>query len=387
MGLFDKKKCGKILKAALGEYQKGNYEACKKYVEDAMQYHSGRAYFCNALLMLNDNVTSGADQDMDSFYHTLNDAASRHYPFSYGVLAYAYDYQSNDEAIIQFLRKKIHTKDAMTQYFISHLYMGYYDKGEKYKNHKISVNAAKKCILYAKKLLRRLKRKKTDCVEFQTYNSMGIDFDAENILGRGYYILARAQFMFDEFYTRPDFVANVNEAKKHLKSKADRFYLLRMYLIAIFYDLFGLKDISLANAGMKEINELFEQMDNDEKRRFKELYNDLWNDYHKFYQEETERLRTRSVHFTTEIDDRNDLSLGEVMNALSEWGERVSHSTTVTTESYTIGDHSYSRGEQGYLYDESGLKSGYRIDDYGRLYDENGRELGYFNMHGLFIDN
>ncbi|MGN1061581.1 MAG: hypothetical protein ACI4RO_00495, partial [Candidatus Scatosoma sp.] len=168
----------------------------------------------------------------------------------------------------------------------------------------------------------------------------------------------------------------------------EKFRAITQYMRAVLNNRLGMNDFSEANRAMRLLNDCYNALDDSEREVYEEDYTRLYRQYDEFYEAESENRRNREITYSDGYADKNDVSLANFAEAIARGAARWASSSSCATETvYTINGIRYTRGEFGYLYDESGMKSDYRIDDYSRLYNANETELGYFNKDGLFIES
>ena len=354
--------------------------------EASLKDDSGRADFCLGLLSVNYNCVPKDEQDINVFVNHMVKSMRSGYDLAFGLVLYYFECSNQYDYLLELIENNIDdVDDALFNLYVAKAYMGMFSEEEKYTNLEIANKAINKAIKKAFAAYKNYTNDREEEIEYSLYSEFDQSLNLRNILGLTYWAYARIMFLWSGNFSKEEFVNLINLSLKYLNVKADIFTVYQLYLIAIFNDYFGLKDIALANEIIGKFDELYLEFDSAETEIFRDRYDYIWDKYNDFYNQESTRLRERNITFS-DIDDHNDLSLENVADALNKWSK--SNKTEESKEAYyMINGRKYHKGELNYLYDEYGTKTNWRVDELERLIDEQNNELGYFNMHGLFISS
>ena len=384
MGLFSKKpNADKILDQALADYRNGNYVDCYAKVLEAAGLGSARAYFCKALLIYNDNVSS-EQIDTEVLMSLTKKAVDGGYDLAYGFYAFLLQASGDIDGLCKFCAEKNKVKDGVYLSFKASYYFGLYTDEEQ-ADKKTIMTVAKAAIEALKVLDDQVKSEKNiQALEFAYYNPYN-KFKLNYTYGHAYYVLMTILYCENDWNTRREFIDSFEKVIAYMPITDEKFRASSLYLKAILDNYLGMSDFKEANRAAGILTNCFDAFSEEEMAKHREEYNELFDAYEEFYDAEVEKRNNRDVVFSDGYADKNDLSLKNIASAIASGVQKWSSSSSNSTTVYTIGGTEYTRGEMGYLYDESGFRSEYRVDDYARLYDENENELGYFNTNGNFI--
>lgn len=347
---------------------------------------TGRAEFCLGLLSINYNCVPKDEQDINVFVDHMVKSMRSGYDLAFGVVLYYFECSNQFDYLLELIENNIDdVDDALFNLYVAKAYMGMFSEEEKYTNFEIADKAINKAIKSAFSAYKNYLNDREEEIEYSLYSEFDKSLNLSNILGLTYWAYGRIMFLWSGNFSKEEFVNLINLSLKYLNVKADILGTYQLYLIAIFNDYFGLKDLALANEIIEKFDAVYLTFDSDLMKIYKDRYDYIWDKYNEFYNKESTRLRERKITFS-DIDDHNDVSLENVADALNKWSQ--SNRTEESKEVYYMIDgRKYHKGELNYLYDEYGTKTNLRVDELERLIDEQNNELGYFNMHGIFISS
>ncbi|MBE6534105.1 MAG: hypothetical protein E7678_03955 [Ruminococcaceae bacterium] len=389
MGLFSKKpNTNKILDEALCDYKAERFESCYNKVCEAAELGSPRAYFCKALLMYNDNVFPNSSPDVDTLESLTRTAMDGGYTLAYGFYAFILNISAQNERLCEFLAKKSSVKDGVYLLYKASYMFGIYTDEEQASPREILATMQNSLQEITNSKVQFELKKSTEVEEWELYNPY-TKFSLDYTYARINYLLMTAYYYTDNWDNRAAFMKAFEETFKYMPVLREKFSATLTYLRAILDNDLGMSDLSEANRAVRLLNDCFPDLDDEEDADLKEKYAELYEKYDEFYDVERENIDNREVSYSDGYADKNDLTLKNFASAIHDGMMNFANSASSeeTTTVYTINNVRYTRGDQGYLYDESGIRSEYRVDDYSRLYDGNGRELGYFNTQNLFISH
>lgn len=385
MGLFSKKpNADKILDQALLDYKNENYSDCFAKVCEAVDLGSARAYFCKALLIYNDNVSSES-VDTDVLLSLTKKAVDGGYSLAYGFYAFLLHASGDIQGLIDFCSVKNKIKDGVYLSFKASYYFGLYTDQEN-ADRKTIISTAKSAVDALKELNDELQAgKNNEALEFAYYNPYN-KFKLNYTYAHTYYVIMTILYCENDWNTRREFMGAFNQVLTYMPIAEEKFRATTLYLKAIIDNYLGMSDFKEANRAAGILTQCFEELSDEDANAKRSEYDELFDKYEEFYDAEVEKRNNRDVTYSDGYADKNDLSFKNVVSAIASGAERWANSSTSSSSTvYTIGGTEYTRGEMGYLYDKDGFKSSYRVDDYARLYDDSDNELGYFNTNGNFI--
>ena len=387
MGLFSKKpSADKLLLEALSDYKSSRFDDCYKKVCEASELGSARASFCKALLIYNDNVNPDSTPDAEVLLDLASRAMDGGYALAYGFYAFILYIDGQKERLCEFLKGKSKVRDGVyLSYKASYLFGLYTDEENADRKTTLSVILDSVAALTEQKE-KLLAKKSVEYEECELYNPYG-KFSIDYTYAHAQFILLTYYYCENDWNDRRAFMAAFEEIVSQMPLVTEKFRAIAQYLRAIFKNYLGMSDFSEANRAMKIFNECYNELSDEEKDAYCDEYSEIYDKYDSFYDEQAEIRANRDVTYSDGYADKNDISLGNVVKAFAEGASRWANTSSETKTTYTIDGKEYTRGDEGYLYDESGMRSGYRVDDYARLHDESDRELGYFNTNGNFINN
>ena len=239
-----------------------------------------------------------------------------------------------------------------------------------------------------KELNGQIQKEKVEALEYACYNPYN-KFKLSYTYAHAYYILMTILYCENDWSNRREFMDAFDEVLSYMPIADETYRASSLYLDAVLNNYLGLSDFKEANRAMGIVTQAFEALSDEDADRHRQEYNELYEQYEAFYDSESEKRNNREVTYSDGYADENALSLKNIASAISSGVQRWASSPSGSSSSniYTINGTEYTRGDMGYLYDSSGFKSSYRVDDYARLYDDSENELGYFNTNGNFISN
>ena len=386
MGLFSKTpNADKILELALADYRSENYSDCYAKVCQAADLGSARANFCKALLLYNDNVSSD-EVDVDQLLALTKKAIDGGYSLAYGFYAYLLHASGDMAGLRAFCSAKNKVKDGVYSSFKASYYFGLYTDEEQ-ADQKTILATTHTAIELLKELNEQIQKGKTEALEYACYNPYS-KFKLNYTYAHAQYILMTILYCENDWNNRREFMAAFDEVLSYMPVADEKYRASSLYLDAVLNNYLGLNDFKEANRAMGIVTEAFEALSDEDAERHRQEYNELYDQYDAFYDSESEKRSNREVTYSDGYADENALSLKNIAAAISSGVQHWASSPSSSSSNvYTINGTEYTRGDMGYLYDSSGFKSAYRVDDYARLYDDNENELGYFNTNGNFISN
>lgn len=388
MGLFSKKPSSKaLLEEALCDYKNENYTSSYEKICKAAELGDGRAYFCKALLIYNDNVAPDSEPDVDTLLSLTKKAVDLGYSLAYGFYAYVLHTCGRINELCDFCKAKSKVKDGVYLSFKASYFFGLYTDEEN-ADASTTLATIKEAIASLRALDNDIKGKKSsEALEYALYNPYN-KFKLNYTYSHAHFTLMTILYCQNDWSTRREFMAAFEEATKYMPIAEEKYRIARLYLKAIFDNYLGMKDFSEANRAMRIFNDCYNELDDDDRESSTDDYSEMYALYDEFYSSEGEALKNRDITYSDGYADKNDISIKNIASAIASGAASWANSSSGASSTvYTIGGVEYTRGEMGYLYDSQGFKSGYRVDDYSRLYNESDTELGYFNTNGNFISN
>lgn len=389
MSFFSKKpNTNKLLDEALRDYKAENFNSCYQKVCEAAELGSPRALFCKALLTYNDNIAPDSTPDIDLLEKLSLDAMQGGYSLAYGFYAFVLHISGQIDKLCEFLSKKHSVRDGVYLLYKSSYWFGIFTE-EVQAGEQETISAMRESLHLISNYKTQFESKRnTEIEECELYNPY-IKFSLYYTYARINFLLMSAYYFEDDWNNRSDFMSTFNETIKYMPFPHEKFKATTIYLKAVLNNSLGMSDLSEANRAIRILNECYNELDEEEREELQEKYSELYQQYEEFYDLERENIDSREINYSDGYTNENALSFNNVTSSIlegvSNWANSSQSSETKTI--YTINDVRYTRGEFGYLYDESGIRSDYRVDDYARLYDKNDRELGYFNNNGNFISH
>ncbi len=388
MGLFSKKpNANKILDEALCDYKASRFEESYKKVCEACELGSARAYFCKALLIYNDSIAPGSEPDFNILKGLAKKAVDGGYTLAYGFYAYILHALGELDELCAFLSAKSKVRDGLYLSFKASYYFGLYTDDV--------MGSKKDTLLAIEEAIENLRAlsvsveggKNAENEERSLYNPY-TKFSIRYCYSHAHYVLFTIYYCEDDWSTRRAFMTSFDEIMKYMPLPKEKYNAASQYVKAILENTLGMSDFNEANRAMGILNECFNALSENDRSAVSEEYNELYDKYDEFYDGESLSRQSRDITYSDGYADKNDISIRSVAAAISEGAARWANTPSGETKTvYTINGRQYTRGEFGYLYDESNMRSDYKVDDYSRLYNENDTELGYFNNDGLFIGN
>lgn len=384
MGLFRKKinPQDKLLQEALEDYQNQAYQECYRKVCLVAENQNARGIFCKALLSFQTKVMPESERNIQEYQHLLQQACDLGYPYAYGMYAMLLEELEEWDALCHFCTMHPQIKDGLFQLYRAKCYLDIYVEG--YMDQNEAYDSMKKSVAYLKEVLEESQTNKGEILkEYETYNPFYSQMTWESLYGHAHLVCVFGYYIWGTDLDRKPFMQSYQLAMQYLTDDESKLTATRFYAMAIFDNIMQMSDLRLANQTISVYDKIYCALSINSKEKYKDEYDALWKAYETYYEEEKERLEEREVYYSDGYADQNDLSFMHVANALSHLASNQSHTSETTY--YTIGNKTYIRGDDGYLYDEQGIRSEYKVDDYARLYDGSNRELGYYNTHGCFI--
>lgn len=386
MGLFRKKinPQHKLLQEALEDYQNQAYEECYRKVCSVADTENARGIFCKALLLFQPKIVKESEPNIQEYQQLLQKACDLGNTYAYGMYAMLLEELEEWDNLCHFCVAHPQIRDGLFQLYRAKCYLDIYVEG--YMNQDMAYDSMKKSVMYLKETL-KLRQTNSDEIlkEYEMYNPFYSRMTWESLYGHAHLICVFGYYIWGNDSERKAFMESYQLAMQYLNDDESKLTATRFYAMAIFDNIMQMSDLRLANQTISAYNQLYASLPLNSKEKHQDAYNALWDKYETYYAEEKKRLEEREVYYSDGYANQNDLSFMHITSALSHL---ASHPSQIgTTTYYTIGNKRYTRGDLGYLYDEQGLRSEYKVDDYARLYDGNNRELGYYNVHGCFIEN
>lgn len=387
MFFFNKKdkKDESLFTQAINAYKDSRYNDAYNLIKEASEVdNTGRALFCLGLLSINYNCVPRDQQDINVFADYMSKAMEKGKDAPYGLVAYALDCSGQHDMLLDFIDNNLDdVNDGLFNLYVAKAYMGMFSDDKKYTDFEITKKAIGKAIDNAEETYKDYQKGNEEEIEYSLYSEFDKSINLSNILGLTYWACARFMFLYEDSFSKDNFLAMIETSFKYLNNDGDIFTAYYLYLIAIYNNYFGLSDLELANDIIGKMDALYLSFDDNDSKNYESQYDYLWDQYNKFYEKESQRLRERNIHFS-DIDDHNDLNIKNVGKAIMDWANTPSSEET-TTKYYIIDGRKYTKGDFNYLYDELGNKTNIIVDELERVRDENYNEIGYFNEKGLFI--
>lgn len=374
----------KLLQEALEDYQHQAYEECYRKVCLVADAQNARGIFCKALLSLQTQIVPESKRNLQEYRHLLKQSCDLGYPYAYGMYAMRLEELEEWDALCCFCTTHPEIKDGLFQLYRAKCYLDIYIEG--YMNQDMAYDSMKKSVTYLKQILETRQTHPDEMLkEYETYHPFYAQMAWESLYGHAHLICVFGYYIWGNASERKAFMESYQLAMQYLIDDESKLMATRFYAMAIFDNIMEMSDLRLANQTISVYEKLYASLPSNNKEKHKDTYDTLWEKYEIYYAEEKKRLEDREVYYSDGYANQNDLSFMHVASALGHLASSQSHIGSTTY--YTIGNKRYTRGDMGYLYDEQGIRSKYKVDDYARLYDENNHELGYYNVHGCFIAN
>lgn len=375
----------KLFSEALRLYKNGEYGQCYGIISSMAADGIPRACYCKALLDVNPKMPDAEGEE--AFVLGMKKAASLKYPLAYGALAiYYYESDMYDE-LIELCAANKKTVEPRFLAILFSLYDGFYTEGEKYHNEKLSAKTLIQAEAIYQSAFKSVKSGSAEWEENDLYAGIKLS------LSQTYALLNRfamISYKFAGVYSNRNLYRDAyNKVCEYAIDPLFVYGVNRFNAKTLMDDVMGLSDLKSVNKSMRIMEEAYQRLDDDTKEINREDYEQLWENYNEYYYSEMQRLASLNLQTTSDLEELfpgRTISnfISDLATGVKRWADTPSG--TAGEECYEINGVKYKKGDNlGYLYDESGVRSSYRVDDVDRLYSESDKEIGHFSTDGIFM--
>lgn len=293
MSLFKKKKQEVINQdedyyyLALTNYTDGNYQDTINNLISATNIDStGRAELDLAMLSINTTVVTHDELDLDMFFEYCVEAMKKGNDKAYGLVTFVLDMCDNHEDLLHFIEDhKDYINDALFNIYVAEAYMDMFNSGDedKYFDPSICHTACKIAIESASYEYDKFKNEFDDAVEFSIYSETYPNLDYSNLLGKAYWVSARAMLFYPEGYCDKDFIDTIEKALEYATFNDDIFLIYQLFLYAIFNNHFELGDSELCNKVMNKFDDFYHSLTSEQQASYSDAYNNMRDKYNEFF--------------------------------------------------------------------------------------------------------
>ena len=292
MSLFNRKKKEvtkkdkDYYKLALTNYTNGNYQDTINNLISATNIDStGRAELDLAMLAINTTVVSEDELDLDMFFDYSLEAMKKGNDKVYGLVAFILDICDNHEDLLHFIEEhKDYINDALFNIYVAEAYMDMFNSGDedKYFDPTICKTACKIAIESASFEYDKFTNEFDDSVEFSIYSETYPNLDYSNLLGKAYWVHARAMLFYPDGYSAKDFTDTIENALKYATFNDDIFLIYQLYLYAILKNDFNLKDPYLCTDVINKFDDFYNSLDEEFQSSYSDAYKSMWKKYDEY---------------------------------------------------------------------------------------------------------